>query len=475
MSEASSKSNESTKGLKRRDFLKKSALAVIGTSLSAGFLAACGDNTATSAAGATTAAAGATTAAAGASATTAAAGVTTAAAGASVTTAAAGATTTTVAAAATGAPIKVGVLITFTGPYTVIGNDVLDGVNLYFSSIGNQIAGRPIQIIKEDEGSTPDNALQRAKKLVEQDKVDFIVGIALTNDYLAMRDYLDQNKTVLIIANAGANAVVTDKFSKYIYRASFGNGQYTYPLGLYASKNMGKKAVLLAPDYAAGKEATSGFGAGFKQGGGTVLKEIYSALGQTTDYAPFLTQVQDAKPEMTYAFYSGVDTINWIKQYDQFGLKKTMPLAGNFAIDENSLAQMGSAAEGVVYSSTWAVTLDTPANKKFIADYKAKFKKDVGATVCFGYDAAQMVAAAVNGTKGDTADKVKLAAAMEGIKLDSPRGTITVNAKNHGLVQNIYNWQIVKGSDGKLTSKLVKTWENVPEIGDLLANGLPNA
>jgi branched-chain amino acid transport system substrate-binding protein len=288
-----------------------------------------------------------------------------------------------------------------------------------------------------------------------------------------MRDYLDQNKTILIVANAGANAIVTDKFSKYIYRASFGNGQYTYPLGIYAYQNMGKTAVVLAPDYAAGHEATAGFTAGFTKAGGKVLKEIYSTLGQTTDYAPYLTQVQDAKPEMTYAFYSGVDTINWIKQYDQFGLKKTMPLAGSFAIDNNSLAQMGDAAEGVVYGSTWAITLDTPANKKFIADYSAKFNKTVGATVCFGYDAAQMVAAALNKTKGDTSDKVALAAAIEGIKLEGPRGAIEVNAKNHGLVQSIYNWQIVKGSDGKLTSKLVKTWENVPEIGDLLEKGLP--
>ena len=443
--------------LKRREFLKKSGLAVLGSALTAGLLAACGDNTGTAPAASSTTAAG-TTAAAGAAGTTAAAGV-----------------ATTAAAAATGAPIKVGVLITFTGPYTAIGNDVLDGVNLFFSSMNNQFNGRPITIIKEDEGASPDNALQRAKKLVEQDKVDFIIGIALTNDYLAMRDYLDQNKTILIVANAGANAVVTDKFSKYIFRSSFGNGQYTYPLGQYAYQNMGKTTVMLAPDYAAGHEATGGFKAGFEKNGGKVLKEIYSALGQTTDYAPFLTQVQDAKPEMTYAFYSGVDTINWIKQYDQFGLKK-IPLAGNYAIDDNSLAQMGNSAENVVYASTWAITLDTPANKKFIADYKAKFKKDtVGATVCFGYDAAQMVAAALKGTNGDTSDKAKLAAAMEKVgTIDSPRGPIQVNPENHGLVQNIYNWQIVKGSDGKMTSKLVKTWNAVPEIGDLLKNGLPN-
>ena len=289
-----------------------------------------------------------------------------------------------------------------------------------------------------------------------------------------MRDYLDQNKTILIIANAGANAVVTDKFSKYIFRASFGNGQYTYPLGLYAYEHLGKSSVVLAPDYAAGHEATGGFSAGFKKAGGNVIKEIYSALGQTTDYAPFLTQVQDAKPEMTYAFYSGTDTINWIKQYDQFGLKK-IPLAGSFAIDDNSLAQMGSAAENVVYASTWAITLDTDANKKFVADYKAKTNKQtVGATVCFGYDAAQMVGATLKAVNGDTSDKVKLAAAMENIgQIDSPRGPIKINPENHGLAQNIYIWQIAKGSDGKLTSKLAKTYNAVPEIGDLLKNGIP--
>jgi branched-chain amino acid transport system substrate-binding protein len=442
---------QTSSGLGRRRFLKKIALAFAATTVPAGLLAACGDNTPTTAPATTTSA-------------------TTAASNGSATTAAAGATT---AAAASGTPIKVGVLITFTGPYTQIGNDVLDGVNLYFSGLGNAVAGRPIQIIKEDEGATPENALQRARKLVEQDKVDFIVGISLTNSYLAMRDFIHQSKTILIVANAGANAISGDKYSNYIFHSSFGNAQYTYPTGDYAFKNIGKTAFELAPEYAAGHEALDGFKAGFTKAGGNVVKQVFSVLGQTTDFAPFLSQVQDAKPDLTFAFYSGTDTINFIKQYDQFGLKKSIPLAGSFAIDANALSQMGDAAIGTVYALTWVVELDTPTNKKFIADYQAKYNKLPGSTVVFGYDAAAMIAETLKATNGDTSDKDKLATAMGNVKLTSPRGPISISPVNHGLVQNIYIFQVAKGDNGKTYSKLVKTYENVPELADLLAKGLP--
>src|SRR5262249_15608811 len=153
---------------------------------------------------------------------------------------------------------------------------------------------------------------------------------------------------------------------------------------------------------------------------------------------------------------SGTDTINFIKQYDQFGLKKNIPLAGVYAIDTNALGLMGDASIGVAHTLTWGIGLDTPANKKFVADYQAKFNKVPGATVIFGYDAAGLIAETLKATNGDTSDKDKLAKAMEGVKINSPRGPISINPTNHGLTQNIYLFQVVKGDDGKPVDKLIK-------------------
>ncbi len=450
--------------LSRRRFIKKSAVVVAGSALSGGLLAACGDSTATSGVGATTSAAATSNATSAASATTAAAGATTAA---SVTTAAA--TDTTVVATAGGAPLKIGAVLPFSGVYTQLGTEIIDGMNLYFDSIGGVVAGRKVQILKEDEENDPQASVRKSRKLIESDKVDLLTGLVSSAVALAVREVADQSKTILIVSNAGAKDLTGAKFSKYIFRTSFTNGQVVYPLGEWAYKNVGKKIFLIAPDYAAGNEYIEAFKASFTKAGGTVAGEQKPAFGKTTDYAPYLTQIQQAKPEAVFAFFSGTEAVNFVKQYDQFGLKKDIPLIGaGFMIEEDTLPAQGASAIGARTALHYAYTLDTPENKKFVADFQAKFKRNPSVFVLQGYDTARFIDEGLKAVGGNTTNKDNLIKAFESLKFTSPRGPLEIDPANHGLTQNIYLRETVAGPDGKPTPKVIATFEKIQDINTIL-------
>jgi branched-chain amino acid transport system substrate-binding protein len=446
--------------LSRRRFLRTSAGVIAGTALSGSLLAACGDTPTN------TAAPSAATTAAGTSATTAATSATTAATSA---TTAAGTSATTVAAA-TGAPLKIGVILPFSGVYTQLGNDIVDGMNLYLDSIGGIVNGRKIELIKEDEENDAAASIRKANKLITQDKVDLMTGIVSSAVALGLRDIVDQNKTILVISNAGAKALTGARFSKYIFRTSFSNGQVPYPLGDWAYKNVGKKAFVTAPDYAAGTESIEGFETTFVKAGGTIVGKVLPPFGKTTDYAPFLTQIQQAKPELVYAFYSGTEAVNFVKQYEQFGLKKEIPLVGaGFMIEEDTIPAQGKSAEGVRTTLHYSAALDTPENKKFVADVQAKLNKSPSTFHLQGYDTARFIVEGIKAANGNTSDKDALIKAMEGVKFTSPRGPLEIDPTNHGLTQNMYLRELTFSADGKWQNKVVATFEKIADINTLLA------
>lgn len=436
--------------ISRRRFLKRSAVVVAGTTVASGLLAACGDATATPVP-ATTAATAATTTAA--SATTA----------ASTTSAAA-----TTAAAASGSSLKLGILLPFSGVYTQLGNDIVDGMNLYFEGMNGVIAGRKLEIVKDDEVD-PQTGVRQAKKQIESDKVDLMTGIVNSSIALAVRDVVNDAKTILVVSNAGAKDLTGAKFSKYVFRTSFTNGQVPFPLGDWAFKNGYKKIFATAPDYAAGKESVEGFKASFTKAGGQVVSELYPPFGKTSDYAPFLTQIQQAKPEAVYAFYSGTEAVNFVKQYEQFGLKKDIPLIGaGFMVEEDTLPGQGNSALGIKNTLHYAITLDTPENKKFVADFTAKYKRNPSTFALQGYDTARFIAEGLKAVNGDTTNKDNLIKALEGVKFTSPRGPIEIDPATHGITQNIYLRDVVAGADGKPTAKVLQTFEKIPDANTLL-------
>ena len=171
-----------------------------------------------------------------------------------------------------------------------------NSIEVYLDQHNGMIAGMKPTIIQEDEGATPQDALLKARKLVEQDRVNVLMGLVSSANALAVRDLLDGSKTPTIITNAGADDVTSSKRSPYIIRVSFSSWQQGAPSGKWAFDQGWKKVMAFAPDYAAGYEQLGGFADTFTQAGGTVIEKVFPPLGNS-DYAPFLGKIKAGNPD----------------------------------------------------------------------------------------------------------------------------------------------------------------------------------
>ena len=246
--------------------------------------------------------------------------------------------------AQTRAPIKLGNLNSFTGAIAYAAENNLNGMNLFFDSVGWTVGGRKIEIIKEDDQFNPQVGLQKAKKLVESDKVDMIVGVQASNVALAVLNYAKQQKAFYIVSGAGTDAITWDRYP-YLFRTSISAYQLSTPMANWVYDNLGKEIVTTASDYAGGRDVIAQFKGPYVARGGKVLKEIWPPLG-TTDFSPYLIDIKSINPPVTYDFMPGADAIRFIQQYTEFGLKEKMPLTGFTIIDSLTISALGKAALG---------------------------------------------------------------------------------------------------------------------------------
>lgn len=359
-------------------------------------------------------------------------------------------------------PFKVGLIIPKSNVYATLGENLVNGMTMYFDEIGWKAGGREIKLLQEDEENDAQAGLRKAKKLVESDKVDMLTGIVNSSIAIAIRDYIDQNKVPFLVAHAGAVGLTRAKKSDYLYRSSFTNEQVNFPNGKWTYENLGKKVFVIAPNYAAGKEQINGFKKGFTAAGGTIVGEAWPPLA-TNDFGSYLQEIKKAKPDSVYAFFAGTDAVRFVQQYSEFGLNKTIPLNGSGWLNAEDVRQaQGPAVEGVKGSLYWQLTLDTPENKKFVEDYTKKFGKAPSGEAVEGYDAARIIAQGLEALKGDSSDKLKLAQSWGEVKFISPRGPIEFDKENHMIIQNIYLAETQK-IDGKLQNKIIATFEKVKD------------
>lgn len=334
-------------------------------------------------------------------------------------------------------PFKLGVLLPYSKVYAALGESITNGMSLYFEQAGGTAGGRKIEMIKEDEESDAQASLQKATKLIERDKVDMMTGLVSTAVAYALRDLVHNTKTVLLVSNAGGDKLTREMKSPYIFRTSFTSYQVSHPMGKWVADNIAKEVFITAADYSFGREVAADFKAAFIAAGGKVVGEVYPKLGNE-DYGPYLAQVKEAKPKATFHFYAGADAVKFVQQWEQFGLSG-IPLVGTgFMIDEDVLLKVGKAGLGAKSSLHWAVDLENPENKKFVAEYQAKFKKLPDIYALQGYDTARVIVEAVNATKGDTANKDALVKAMESVKFASPRGQFQFDPETHQVINDIY-------------------------------------
>jgi branched-chain amino acid transport system substrate-binding protein len=367
------------------------------------------------------------------------------------------------AIAAGSEPIKIGSLNTFTGPQATGGIAVQAGMELYFDQINWTVAGRKIELIKEDDQFNPQIGLQKAKKFVEQDKVAMIAGPTSSGVAMALLNYVVPTKTFLVVSGAGTNAI-TRTLRPYVFRTSISTWQLSNPVAAWMHDNVGEGVVVSAADYAGGHDVIDAFTKPYEALGGKVLKEMYPPLG-TTDYSPYLTDLKSLNPKATYNFYPGSDAIRFLQQYVQYGLTKTAPLVGFELIDEESLAAAGRSALGVVTAVPYTPALETPESRQFVAAFRAKYGKTPDHYGDYGYTAAAVIDRTLQATAGDT-DKDKLSAAMVKVAFNAPRGPFRFDPKSHNPIQNIYLCR-VDDIGGTLVNKDFKTFSEVQDPGNV--------
>jgi len=360
------------------------------------------------------------------------------------------------------APLKLGNLNSFTGAIAYAAENNLNGMNLYLDRGGGTFAGRKVEIIKEDDQFNPQVGLQKAKKLVESDKVDMIVGVQASNVALAVLNYAKQQKAFYVVSGAGTDAITWDRYP-YLFRTSISAYQLSTPMAGWVYENLGKEIVTTASDYAGGRDVIAQFKGPYVAKGGKVLKEIWPPLG-TTDFSPYLIDIKSINPPVTYDFMPGADAIRFIQQYTEFGLKEKMPLTGFTIIDSLTISALGKSALGVISATTYTDQVDNPESKKFVADYQAKFKALPDIFSDYGYVAARAVDEALKMIDGDTSNKDKLTEAMTKVKFNAPRGPWRMDPVVHNPIQDIHICQVVE-KDGKVTSKVLHTFPQVQDPG----------
>ena len=360
-------------------------------------------------------------------------------------------TSATAAASGNSGTLKIGLLSGFSGPYAAFGPDMASAIDVFLDKHNGMIGGLKATVIKEDEGAVPQDALNKARKLVEQDKVDVLMGLVSSANALAVRDLLDGSKTPTIITNAGADDLTGKQRSPYIVRVSFSSWQQGAPSGKFAVQQGWKKVVAMAPDYAAGYEQLAGFEDTFTKAGGTMVDKIFPPLGNT-DYAPFLSKIKGSNPDAVWGFFAGADQIKFVQQYAQF-IGDAVPLFGN-VLSRNAADGIGKTIMVVKMGCTgWEETLDNPLNNEFVADFikKAGKHNDFGQ---FTYDGVILLDKVLTDLKGDT-DREKLAAALNNVpSFQSVRGEVRIDPDSHGLIQSYYQTVPVAEGD-KVTIKVV--------------------
>ncbi len=347
-------------------------------------------------------------------------------------------------------PIKIGVILPYSRAYKVIGDRVTAGLELALNMAGNQFKGRKFQVIKEDSEMRPNVGLTKTRKLVDKDRVDFLVGPVSSAVCVAMRNYAHQKKIPMIIPTAGNVEIAGNIYSPYVFRASISHWIFAQPMGNWVKDNLGDQCYVGGANYAAGHHQVWAFTNAFRGKGGKIVGAAYPPLGNK-DYAPYLTKLAKSGAKIYFGWFAGNDAVNFCRQAAQFGLNKKVKMTTTgWFFERNLLVAQKDAALGWYCCFNWAISLDNPMNKDFVKAYNKFTKNDpkvaVSMSSVHGFDAGQMIVRALKKTGGDTKAS-SLVKALEYMKFDSPRGPVELDA-NHDLVQPMYIGKIVKGSGG---------------------------
>jgi branched-chain amino acid transport system substrate-binding protein len=353
--------------------------------------------------------------------------------------------------------IKVGIIAPMTGGSADWGVQFQNCIQLFQSQNGDSVSGRKVEVIYRDTGgANPSLAKKHAEELIVNDKVNVLGGFFFSPNAFAVSPALTQAKIpgVLFVA-ATPNITQT---SPYWVRTGYTSWQSAVPMAQWAYKQGIRRVYIAVQDFAPGHSVQEGFKTAFTRLGGTILGEDRMAMN-TTDFAPFVQRIADAKPEAVYMFVSpGPSSIAFLKSIEAAKLKERgIKILGVAETDDQELESVGPVAKGVYSSLHYAVSLPSEMNQSFVKAVVSRFPKDGPPHAgCVGaYDGMRVIYKMIETGKG-TIDE-KSVEAVKGFTWQSPRGPVSIDPDTRDIVQNVYIRVVEEGRDGKLYNKVIET------------------
>ena len=355
--------------------------------------------------------------------------------------------------------VKIGLIFTLSGPPAVLGEQGRDGFLLGLEDLGGKLGGLEAEVIVVDDELKPDVAVNKARELVERDKVDVVVGPIFSNILQAIMKPVTDAGVILISPNAGTSNFAGKECNPNFFVTSYQNDQNHEVLGKYAEDRGYKRVFLLAPNYQAGKDSLAGFKRHFT---GEITDELYTPLGQL-DFSAELAQIAASQPDAVFTFMPGGMGVNLVKQYRQAGLE-TIPFLSAFTVDETTLPAQKDAALGFFGGANWAPNFDNEASKAFVAAFEAKYDRIPGTYAMQAYDAAMLLNSAIAAVGGDLDDQDAFRAALEKADFASLRGEFRFG-RNHYPIQDFYLVKVAKRDDGKYQTEIAeKVFEDYQDV-----------
>lgn len=369
-------------------------------------------------------------------------------------------------AMAQGEPIRIGLMAPLTGVIASGGKEMVEGTQFWFEKINYQIAGRKVELIIEDDASNPDTALQKARRLVEQNNVHFLTGNLLANTGLAVANYVKGTGTLYFIPIIAADELTQrGRIPNVIRTAGYSGSAFPRPLADWALKQGYKRIATISQDYTFGHEQCGGFSQVFTEGGGTIVQQFWHPLN-TADFSPYLGQIADLKIDAIFVMETGADATRFTQQFNSFGLKGKIPLLGAMNMtDQSVIRTMGAEVEGIISAAHFAEGADIAATKDFVDAYTKKYEKIPSLYGFSMYSGMMWVSRAIEKLGGKVEDKAALLDAVLKTELaDSPLGKPVKLDAYGNPIYDVYIRKVTKRADGKFWNVPVQTYPAVSQF-----------
>ena len=343
-------------------------------------------------------------------------------------------------------PIRIGVVTPLSGTYAGIGQQVKWGLDLAAAQINaaGGVMGRKLELLYEDEEANPAVATQKAEKLFQVSKVDFLTGTVNSGSTLAVGQVAERNNKLIATTVSFADSITADKCSPNVFRVNARAGMQSAALADWMAKEKPNANVFyLGPDYEMGRSTVAAFKAAAEAKGAKTVGEVFAPL-DNKDYSPFFGQLRSSKPAVIYTSVAGNDTVRLFTQMAEFGVNRNVQLVGaSGTVTSQNLAAIGKAADGFVTGVGYSPNIDSTENRKFVAEFEAAAKTKPDLYGADSYGVLFFYKAAVEKAKSVETDKLR--DAMRGLQWATPQGLKTLRAGDHQAMQDMYAVRVNNG------------------------------